>query len=618
MSKNSLSKLVLPWLAAMLLVSGLTAQQTRKVEFQVGNVLRNLGSQDTSTSINPPWWTRHTADPINRKAKPVKATLNDLIFLTIQHSAKISVARHVPLIRETAVTESSANFDWTRYLSSQWNDTSEPVGSSLTVGGTGTRFREEALTLTGGLRRTLRSGAQIDVSQEFGHTDSNSTFFIPNNQATARLVLGFTQPLLRGRGEVYNTSLIMLARIDVGSSEDEFSRQLQAHLLEVVRGYWGLYLERANLTQKVKLYLTTEKIVDQLKKRQAIDAQRTQVISAQAALESRKSELIRARAAVKNAETRLRALINAPEFQSNPEQIEIVPAEHPTIEAYPVDLAGEFETSIANRPEIAAAMKSIKAACIRLKMAQHEVLPMLNLVTKTYVAGLRGDSRFKDAFTDQFSVGEPSYSVGLQYEIPIGRRASRARQSRRELEFRQMNEEYRSTLELVRAEVEVAVREVNTSFKELKAKYRAQKAAETEAEAIEIRWKKLADRGSTGGLLLESLLRAQERVTQAEFEFAKAQLTYNLSLINLRHANGTILQIVDYDGKSSVVSNSGRQPTTETRKTEDFKIQDTPPLPKNRKLNPTPQSPQVPESSSLQKPVKRIHSAGKSSRRVYR
>ena len=99
-------------------------------------------------------------------------------------------------------------------------------------------------------------------------------------------------------------------RSTLGSAYDELSRQLQAHLLEVTRGYWALYLERVSLAQKVKLYLQTEKITEHLERRQQIDAQRSQLASAQAALESRRSDLIRARTAIKNAETRLRTLLN--------------------------------------------------------------------------------------------------------------------------------------------------------------------------------------------------------------------------------------------------------------------------------------------------------------------
>ncbi len=521
--------------------------QSDESPWQIAEVLGQLEGVTPELSTESvdaqPWWTDYVTHPVNPEAVAVPVNVPDLLVMALNNSAKINVARSLPQIRETSITAAAAAFDWSLFVDSNWHDTSEPVGSSLTVGLGGTRFRNHKFGMDAGLRRKLFNGAEVHTYQRLGHENSNSSFFVPNDQATSRIALGFTQPLLRGRGKPYNTSLILLAEIDTGSANDEFHRQVQSHLLEVARGYWSLYLERANLAQRVSLYLKTRAIAEQLQSRANIDAQQSQIISANAALASRRSDLIRSRAAVKNAETRLRALLNAPALDaSDPESLEFIPTEHPGNVPFFADLPVEFETALQYRPEVAAALKAVRAACVRLHMADHEILPVLNVITETYVSGLRGESDIGNAWTDQFREGEPSYSVGLEFEVPLGRRAAFASKRRREIEVYQLREQYRATLELVRAEVEVAVREVATSWRELGARDRSRQAAMEEAAAQEARWEQLGDRAGTGGLLLESLLAAQERVTQAEFDFAKAQMTYNLALINLRHANGTLYQ----------------------------------------------------------------------------
>ncbi|MGI9518416.1 MAG: TolC family protein [Pirellulaceae bacterium] len=523
------------------------AAQAGDTKWQVADVLEELKNDTAELPADidqNAWWTPYVTHPINPDAQTVPVNVGDLMLVALDNSAKINVARALPQIRETAITVADATFDWNLFVDSNWNDTSEPVGSSLTVGLGGTRFRDHKFAMDAGFRRKLFSGAEFYTFQRVGHQNSNSNFFVPNDQATSRVALGFTQPLLRGGGKAYNTSLIVLAEIDTGSANDEFHRQLQSHLLEVARGYWSLYLERANLAQRVSLYLKTRAIAEQLQSRANIDAQQSQIISANAALASRRSDLIRSRAAVKNAETRLRALLNAPALDaSSPELLEMIPTEAPETVPFSPELSIEFEMAMQHRPEVAAAIKGIRAACVRMKMADHEILPTLNFVTETYVSGLRGQSDIGNAWADQFRVGEPSYSIGLKFEVPLGRRAAFANRHRREIEVYQLREQYRSTLELVRAEVEVAVREVRTSWRELGARDRSRQAAVAEALAQEARWEQLGDRTGTGGLLLESLLAAQERVTQAEYDFAKARVTYNLALINLRHANGTLFQM---------------------------------------------------------------------------
>ncbi len=500
-----------------------------------------------------PWWQSKTGDPIRPDAQQYHTSINELVQLAVANSARVSVARHVPLIRQTSVTEAAAAFDWTNYAETMWLDTSNPVGSTLTVGGSASVYRDQHWTGKAGLKRRLLTGGNFDIRHEAGYQYTNSSFFVPQDQATSRIVLGFTQPLLRGRGRAYNSSLIVLAQIDVDSADVEFQRQLQSHLMEVVSGYWSLYLERSSLAQKYKLYLRTKEIFGHLDRRQSIDAQRTQLVSAEAAVETRESDLIRSVAAVKNAETRLRSLINAPELSGDPNQLELIPVDHPTTVEYPADLYSEFSIAMVNRPELRAAINTIKAASIRLAMSENEILPQLDLVTEMYVAGLRGDSQWGDAWVDQFRNQEPSYSVGFQYEMALGRRAAKARTHRRQLELSQFREEYRDALQSVRAEVEVAVRELRTAYKELMAKDQARNAAEQEAATLESRWRQMVD-GVAAGLSLEALLRSQERVNQAEYELSKALLTYNLSLTNLRKANGTLLQIVDGVGDTMTAS----------------------------------------------------------------
>ncbi len=511
--------------------------------FSISEVLNQVQTRDAnvSTPTDHAWWDAYVLRKTRESSQPASININTLLSLALANSAQINVYSEVPLIRETAVTEADAGFDWTKFAETMWRESNTPVGSSLTIGGGGNRFLDDQFTAKAGLRKRLSNGSKLEVGQQVGWQDTNSNFFIPQNQGTARLTLDYTMPLLKGSGKTYNTSLQVLSRVDVDVANEEFMRQLQSHLLEISRGYWSLYLERGSLAQKVKLYLKTNAIFEELRSRQNVDASPTQLSSARAARENRLSDLIRAQAATQNAETRLRALINAPELGPD-ESYELLPTDAPSICGLEIDFTDEVEQSLINRPEIKAAIQEIKAACIRLGVASNEVLPQLNFVTQAYVAGLRGESSVGGAWVDQFSTGAPSYSVGLQYEIPIGNRIANARFDRRRLELRQLQEKYRAVIENVRAEVEVAVRELLTSQAELLAKSISLSAAVNEAETLEARWRLAVGGDGASSLNLESLLRSLERVTENEYEYLKALVTYNLSILNLRRADGTLLQ----------------------------------------------------------------------------
>jgi hypothetical protein len=91
----------------------------------------------------------------------------------------------------------------------------------------------------------------------------------------------------------------------------------------------------------------------------------------------------------------------------------------------------------------------------------------------------------------------------------------------------------------------VAVREVQTAYREIDARYESMIAAAGEVEYITERWKYLPNEDRSAGLLLEDLLAAQDRLTLQEFDFLSAEVDYNLALIALRRATGTLLQLED-------------------------------------------------------------------------
>ncbi len=486
------------------------------------------------------WWQDELRGPIESTENVVSASLDDLILRALIYSSQIKVFSDLPLIRETAVTEACAAFDWRLFLDTRWDDTSDPVGNILTTGGS-QRYRDHLWSSSAGVSRRNMVGGSFETSQRIGHENNNSKFFSPNNQGTSRWSMSYTQPLLRGGGEVYNRSLIVLAQIDTSVAGDEFSRQLQSHLLEIARAYWALYLERGSLLQKRRLLERGAAIANDLHARAGVDAVQSQLVRVQAAVAQRRSELIRAEMAVRNSQDRLNALINDPELALT-ESLELIPSEMPTRMRVSVNPADSLHTALDRRPELNQSLRQIRAASVRLGMSRNELLPQLDVILESYVAGLRGNSSIGNAWLDQFRAGEPSYSAGITYQVPIGRRAASARLRRRQLEMRQLQNQFRATVETLLLEVKVAIREVETGYQELIANYHAMRAASEQVDYIEQRWRHLAGEERSVNLHLEDLLRAQDRLATAEFEFLQAETTYSLSLINLKRANGTLLE----------------------------------------------------------------------------
>ncbi len=492
-----------------------------------------------STAI--PWWEDLVTLPTEATASTIGMSLDELLIETLEHSERIGAVRATPFIRETFVPEATAEFDWTAFLESRFDDTSDPVGNVLTTGGA-TRFKEHLWNSRGGVRKRTSTGAELEISQQLGYQDNNSRFFVPTQQGSANLLLNFSQPLLNGAGKVYNESRIVLANMESESARHEEFGNIQAHLLAVTRAYWNLYRSRAALVQKERLYQAGVSILQTLQARQALDTMPSQIARARGAVASRHAAVLRARSDVRNIETRLRSLVNSPRLQSSAtEPVELLPVEAPRPLSWNVALEGSRAMAMENRPDVAQALKSVHAATVRSGMARRELLPVLDLVLSSYVAGLEGRSHIPQAFTNQFHVGQPSYSIGLVFEVPLGNRAAKARQQRRELELSRAMHEFREIMETGLAEVGIAVREIETTLQELESRRQSMTAARMEVRYLNDRWELAPRDAYVASLLLEQLLDAQDRLAAEELEFVNAQVNHVLAVVEWKRATGTAL-----------------------------------------------------------------------------
>ncbi len=487
-----------------------------------------------------PWWVSELPNTIRRSQSAVPVDVDTLVTGALQYSPQVLGIRTQPDINNSILCAENAAFDWTAFVDSKWSDLNDPVGNTLTTGNNASRFVDQIATSTVGVRRRNQYGGEFEVSQKVGWQDNNSKFFVPAPQGTTRLQMNYTQPLLNGSGVAYNQARIVLAQIELNRSFDSVQEEIQDHLLKVTESYWDLYRSRAIYLQRRKVYDSAEHILETLGGRQEIDALQRQVNRAKAAVASRRSEIVRAQSAIRNAESRLRLLVNDPLYLDL-STIELVPIEAPRADHVSLSLSGSLQQALQYRPDISQAVHDLRSAGVRLGVSQNELLPKLDLVLNTYVAGLAGHAGMLKAWGNQYADGRPGYTIGTQFEMPLGNRAASARLDRRQWELTKAVYDFRTVVETGLTDVELSVREAETSYREMLGKFQALIAAETESSYLEDRWKILpgADRSTT--LLLEDLLDAQQRLADAEGEFVHSQVAYSIALIRVRRSMGTLL-----------------------------------------------------------------------------
>lgn len=490
-----------------------------------------------------PWWTEKVTEPLTALTQNSNETVVSLFRRTVRNSSQIRVFSDLPLIRKTSIQEADGSFDFRIYAGGKYSETDEFSGNDLQTGGP-TRFKEDDSSISYGVKKLFATGAEVELGQQIGSYDSNSTYLNPDEQAKTKTNLTITQPLLKGMGPDYNLSAIKLAEVDHLSAEAELTRQLESHLLEVARAYWGLYFERSILIQKTKLAEATEEAYTNLQKRIDMDAQPGIVARTKSLVTSRWLDVDRAEFAVYNAQSRLLALIEDDELISR-EGLEIVTSQAPV--NYPVVLALDkiYDQSLHNRKEIEAGILQLHSAAIHLDRAENELMPDLDLFAQTYLDGLKGDYEYGDAYEQQFDEGRPSFSVGLRFEYPLGNNTAEAVFSRRRIEIRQMLSQLDLTVRNVFLEVSVSYRDVIKNMNEVASRYEILHSSNEEIKDLRESIDYQISTDVPYGDLLYRLLDASERLADAEEKFSLAQLTCNLSLFNLRKATGTLVTSQD-------------------------------------------------------------------------
>lgn len=499
-----------------------------------------------------PWWRSQQFKALRPGYTPMEVTLESIIMSALSHSPRVQAIRVEPTINQKSVAIESAQFDWLAFAETKWDDLSDPVGNELTTGGS-PQFRDNQFSFQGGLRKRTQQGGEWEISEQVGWQNNNSRFFVPSPQGTSRFEISFTQPLLRQRGVFYNTSRIVQAKLDTRISDSEAFAAIQDHLVEVATAYWELHRARATFLQKQRLLKLATEIQNRIEGRIGVDALKRQILRARAAVATRRAEIARAAASVKNAEARLRLLVNDPVLL-NGSRLELVPSDLPESKNLVYSTADTVTVGLMTRPDIARAIRRIRLQSVRLGVTRNEILPRLDLVLSSYLAGLKSRGDIWGSARQRVEEGEPGYSVGFNFEIPLGNRAARANMEQQQFRLKKAMYEFKDIVETSITEIELAVREARTSHTEMLSRYQSMQAAESETKYLGDRWKQLPGQDRSTSELLEDLLDAQERLAGQEAEFETARRNYMLALTEIKRATGTLL--ASGDGQSRLGQHS--------------------------------------------------------------
>ena len=486
------------------------------------------------------WWNREVLQSVTEAERWVSFDLETVLLDTLENSPRIaSVSKRTSIALEQIVQQ-DAMFDPKVLFESRVGRNNEPIGNELTTGGP-PRLIEGTTLARAGIQKNGRRGTEFDLSQEIGTFNSNSRFVSPVDQGNARLAISLTQPLL-GRGDlVYNERFVTQARIDSRISWQAMRGEVEERISEVINAYWRLYELRCHLLQQTELLQRGESIQQVVLSRRDFDTGRVELAKTRQRIARRIDRLLQIEAAIARQQARLASLIGSDLLQGESAGLEFVTRDAPRFPELNINLADAVLKGIENRPEVRAAASDLESAGLAVNVSRAELDPELSGIVAGFVSGLDGNYRVFDAWTNQFTRGGPGISAAVTYEMPSGQRAAKARYREARFRYQQRNQQLREAMQLTTADIETALIDVNTAIAQQTTKKQVLVTAIEEENVLTRRWETLGDEGGLLGVILENLLDAQQRRTEAEREWSSAQVRYLTSIVGLQKAMGTLL-----------------------------------------------------------------------------
>ena len=513
------------WLACLCPAALLSAQ----VNQAQGNQAPGNQAQGNQPAEQAP----EVANPVDLRAEqrgaPVRQlTLGEALRLGRLHNVSLRAAELVPQQARLDLLFEEAGFEPEVYGSTGYAERESPQRNAFSPSIASTTIDAQV-----GWRQRVITGGLFDLAFEPTRFQSSGSSAFPDQQFTSQWTASFRQPLLAGAWTDYGLAPVNAARYRLSQAGHDYERAVQDTLLGIVQAYWELVFARENWrvvntaldVAREQLRITEERIrVQALAPRDRI--------ADEAEVARRREDLIVAENAIAGREDDLRRLLfdgsDRVLWQVNLRPTSPIPQEVALGEQPFEPLVG---VAIEHRPDLRSLRSSVATAEVALLQAQRDTLPNLDLVSAYSSDGVR--DQFHLAFGDSLDQQYPDWSVRLEFVIPIGNHAARAREQRARLEVERQRRLLHALSFEVGTQVREAVRNLASLAQSLNASTESVRLAATNLETEQVKLR-------VGASTTFEVQRRNQELRQAKSRQLRNQLDYRTAESRLLHAQGLL------------------------------------------------------------------------------
>lgn len=499
-----------------------------------------------STSRRVPGMVPVTVASKDAAANERLLPLDEAIRIALQHSevvrilagtSAISSGRTIydTAIASTPIDQEIARFDPVFRANSTWRKSERPgtisdFANPLRPGIGGSQTGGNDLSMSLRRRNRLGGTAEFGVGNTWAYDNFGGAGRLSRSHRPS-IDLSYTQPLLAGAGVTANEAPIVIARLNRDRSYFQFKGSMQRLVQGVISAYWSLVAARTELWAR-------EKQVEQAKVAfERVEAQFrvgivniSEVAQPRVALANFKANLVLARGNVIQREAALRNILGFPPEDGS----RLVPSTPPTRDRLQFDWTEMVETAQQFRPDLIELHLVLQADSQRYLQAENRAQSTLNAVATQNWNGIRG--RALDGHTISSNLNDnPSWTLGLTFEVPLSLRESRANLRNRELLIARDRADIRQGLHATEHSLATTIRNVDQFYEQYEA-FRETRAAALSNLEVQI------EREKQGFVIFLNVLQAITDWGNAVSAEASSLTQYNTSLATLELETGTILE----------------------------------------------------------------------------
>lgn len=462
----------------------------------------------------------------------IEMSLAECIEIALRQNQEIAVVSFEPLKVDGDIMAAKGEFD--PQLAGNMSYSHSETEASSQIQQFGGIAQLESDTSSGSASLGGRTPWGTLYNMAFTIAEDKSTFSAFAEEWSGGLGFTVTQPLLRGFGPKVVQARVRLAKVSRDIAETQVHLSVMNTVAEVVRAYVDLAGAVEQLRVSEESLRNAERLLDVNRKRLEIGtAAALDVLQAKAGLASRQSDYIAARSRIRDAEDRLKQLLDMRDDVRFAD-VAIRPVTQPVAEDIELSEEAAVAQALEHRPDVRASELEIESSQIEQRRAANDMLPQVDVEGNVFRGG-RGpqdDDVFDGITKDE---GDLQYGWTINASVPLGNRAARGAYHRAKINVDQSEQRLEQTRQQVILNVRLALRAVETNKVLMESNRQSVALQESNVAAEE----KRLELGMTTSY---RVLQVQEDLTTAQTQQVQAMINYFKSVVDLWLAEGVLLE----------------------------------------------------------------------------